>query len=819
MIRLVGASLLLGWLPGALTLRLPLGDRHRRERLDWDERAFWAVVLSVAWSAGAAFTLAVFGSYSFDRLLFLNGACAAVGALTFRSALRYRNPSRPRVHAIVPALLLGFGLWLYHPPAEYIIGGKDPGMYINEGVQIAQRGDVITRDDLVKSLPQDLLDLFIPPHHAPSYYGIRFMGFFVTDPARGKVVGQFPHLYPAAIAIGYGLDGLTGARHVSSTWAALGVVALFFLAARLVGRPAATVAAVLLAVNVVQVWFARYPNSEIVAQVLILAGMLAFARAYIDGDRFFGPVAALLLGFSLFARIDGVFAIAAACGAAILLPVEGRRAGVSFFGPLIAVCASGWMYFSRILSPYTQRPIETAERHVVALAALTAGVIAIYVAVNRKSLAPFIRAWIPRVLAIVLAGLAIYAFFFRVPSGRLAVHDANALRTYAWYVHPAALGAALIGLCLVVWRRFWQDPAWLLAVAFYSVFFFYKIQIVPEHFWMARRFLPVILPATMMCIGAVLMEWAGTPGVRTLRPANLPRVALRAALTALIVWSFVESSRPILRHVEYAGIIQRVESLASRIAPDDLLVVESRNASDLHVLALPLAYIYAKPVLVLNSPKPDKQAFAKFVGWARQRYRQVYFLGGGGTDLLSSTVGVEPIASERFQVPEYESRRNAYPTHVRAKEFDYGLYRFVTPGTTTGVFALDVGDKDDLYVVRFHAKERDRRGTFRWTQRQSYVSIPALTTDRHELVLWMQNGGRSPKAPPARVEAFIGDHSIGTVVVGPVLQPYSFAIATGTLTGNTTTIRLVTDTWNPRATMGVADDRDLGVMVDRLEVR
>ena len=71
--------------------------------------------------------------------------------------------------------------------------------------------------------------------------------------------------------------------------------------------------------NVVQVWFARYPNSEIVAQVLILAGMLAFARAYIDGDRFFGPVAALLLGFSLFARIDGVFAIAAACGAAILL--------------------------------------------------------------------------------------------------------------------------------------------------------------------------------------------------------------------------------------------------------------------------------------------------------------------------------------------------------------------------------------------------------------------------------------------------------------------------------------------------------------------
>jgi hypothetical protein len=32
-------------------------------------------------------------------------------------------------------------------------------------------------------------------------------------------------------------------------------------------------------------------------------------------------------------------------------------------------------------------------------------------------------------------------------------------------------------------------------------------------------------------------------------------------------------------------------------------------------------------------------------------------------------------------------------------------------------------------------------------------------------------------------------------------------------------VRLVTQTWNPRETMGAADDRDLGVMVDRVEVR
>jgi hypothetical protein len=690
---------------------------------------------------------------------------------------------------------------------------------MNEGVQIAQRGDIITRDSLVKSVPPDVLGLFIPPHNLGTYYGVRFMGFFVRDPTTGDVVGQFPHLYPAAIAIAYDLDGLTGARHVSSMFAALGIVALFFLATRLVGRPAATVAAALLAVNVVQVWFARYPNSEIVTQGLILGGMLAFARAYIDGDRFFGPIAALLLGLALMARIDAVLALAAACSAAILLRAQGRSVGISFFGPVIGACVFAWLYFSRILSAYAQRPIETGKLHLVELAALIGGVVVIYLVTGRKTLAPVLREWIPRLLAVMLAALAIYAFYFRVPGGRLAAHDANALRTFGWYVHPAALGAALIGLCLVIWRRFWQDPAWILTAALYSLFFFYKIQIVPEHFWMARRFLPVILPATMMCIGAVLMEWAGTTDLRMLRPGNLPRVALRVALAVLIAWSFVQSSRPILHHVEYAGIIPRLESLDSRIHNDELLVVESRDASDLHVLALPLAYTYAKPVLVLNSPKPDKLAFAKFIAWARQQYRGVYFLGSGGTDLLSATVGVEPVASEHFQVPEYESRRNAYPTRVRFKEFDYGLYRFVTPPAVTGALTLDIGDQDDLYVVRFHAKERDRRGTFRWTQRQSYLMIPGLTTGHHELVLWMQNGGRSPKAPPARLEAFVGDRSIGSVVVGPTLQPYSFVIGNGALNGETMTIRLVTDTWNPRATMGTADDRNLGVIVDRVEVR
>ena len=42
--------LVVGWLPGAVLFRLPLAERDRRAALPAEERAYWAVVLSVAMS-------------------------------------------------------------------------------------------------------------------------------------------------------------------------------------------------------------------------------------------------------------------------------------------------------------------------------------------------------------------------------------------------------------------------------------------------------------------------------------------------------------------------------------------------------------------------------------------------------------------------------------------------------------------------------------------------------------------------------------------------------------------------------------------------
>ena len=184
------------------------------------------------------------------------------------------------------------------------------------------------------------------------------MGFRLMDPEAGVTVGQFPHLFPASIAVGYGLDGLSGARHATPFWAILGVLAVYFAGARLFNRLTAVAAAGLLALNVVTVWFARYPNAEVVMQTFLFAALLANARAHVDGDRFFAPVAGLLLGLLLFLRFDAVLGVAGIAAGLLLGVFAGQRPRVSLVVTFGALVAAALLYYRGPLRAYANQPIE-----------------------------------------------------------------------------------------------------------------------------------------------------------------------------------------------------------------------------------------------------------------------------------------------------------------------------------------------------------------------------------------------------------------------------------------------------------------------------
>lgn len=828
----LAALVFVAWLPGAALFRAPVMDRARREAIDAEERVFWQILISVAWALILVMILASAGRYRFEYLLGGQLLLTAVPVALWRQRLRFSAAPRPQLSALVPVGLVVLCVMRFFPGAEYIIGGKDPGTYVNEGVQIAQRGDYVVHDPVVAAVPAPFRDLFFPQHTSggqprTDYYGTRFMGFFIRDPAAGTVVGQFPHLFPAALAIGYGVDGLTGVRRTTPVLALLGVLAVYFTGRHLLGQTAAAAGATLLTLNVAQVWFARYPNAEVMMQAFAFAAVLALARSHAGGDRFFAPIAGVLVGLLLLLRFDAVLVVAAVAGGLTLGAFAGQRPRWSFVLACLAVALPATLYLLGPLEAYMSLPLGFIKNMPLwqhaALVLVTAVAGVLLAAASRR---PLIRSTItnyaPLAIAAIVTAAAAYALLLRHPAGRLTDYDAYALRMYAeFYVTLPALLAALIGYILFARRAFWRSPVFFVLLAVFGFFFFYKLRIVPEHFWTARRFLPVLLPATLLLAASAAIGGGGT-GWR----ARFVRPIVGGVFLALLAAHYLRVSAPVAAHVEYEGLIPRIEALAGQFQDNDLVIVESRNAGgDTHVFGLPLAYIYARNVLVLDSPRPDKATFAAFLAWARTRYERIFFIGGGGTDLLSYSYGVRPVWSDRYQVPEYHSALNAFPRFVRQKEFEYGVYEFTEPVPRSDVwFDLDVGTQDDLHVLRFRAKEVSEGRSFRWTGVTSAIAVTTMQPTARAVTLVMSDGGRPPAAPPAFVEVFLHGQLLGRIEVDGGFRPYTLPIpqalaARAAAAAEPVELRLTTTQWNPARLLGTSDDRDLGVMLDRVTIR
>ena len=213
-----------------------------REQARWPRRRRTSVLVRHDQRRGLArlscSRLAAANRYSFQRLILADLAIAFVAAAAGTvPAAAWRPVRRGRAWAPLAAVaLVVLGCWRFFPPSEYIIGGKDPGVYVNEGIQIAQRGTLVAQGSgrrvsaAIRARP--VLSLV----SAPRLLQPALHGFLPREPRdRRDVVGQFPHLFPASIAIGYGLDGLTGARRAVGVWAILGVLAVYFAGRRLVG--------------------------------------------------------------------------------------------------------------------------------------------------------------------------------------------------------------------------------------------------------------------------------------------------------------------------------------------------------------------------------------------------------------------------------------------------------------------------------------------------------------------------------------------------------------------------------------------------------
>jgi hypothetical protein len=185
-------------------------------------------------------------------------------------------PSEP---AVLLIWLLAAG-WLFFRPHEFIIGGADAGVYVNLSASIAENGRILIQDPILADLEPTLYPALLrhlPPTENASviapYYALP--GFYITDASAGEITPQFFHLHPVWQAVAYSLGGVRAALLMTGLWAMGGALALYLIVRQLVSWEAAVLALAALSLNALQVWFARYPTTEMLTQFLLWAGLWA----------------------------------------------------------------------------------------------------------------------------------------------------------------------------------------------------------------------------------------------------------------------------------------------------------------------------------------------------------------------------------------------------------------------------------------------------------------------------------------------------------------------------------------------------------------
>jgi hypothetical protein len=230
------------------------------------------LLLFIGTTSGAIMFLMTVSLFSPTRALALGLLLTLIGAIFLREdddAKSFFNFPNPWLLGCVLLALLFRGNF-----ATNYVGGQDPGAYVNFSGIIGHFGGLYFPDTFRNTLPDDLKQLYDrAPIDAmaqiwPVGDGLRFQAAW------------YP-LHPGWMALFSGLFGAD--RHGLSMllFSLLGVTGSYYLTLELAGsagRPAARLAAVLLAINPALCFMAKFPLTEAQTAALLLNGAYLLAK-------------------------------------------------------------------------------------------------------------------------------------------------------------------------------------------------------------------------------------------------------------------------------------------------------------------------------------------------------------------------------------------------------------------------------------------------------------------------------------------------------------------------------------------------------------
>ncbi len=662
------------FLPGAILLGA-VPRRRFSTPPDWLEFGFFALVFSIAFSSIVGLLLAYLGLFTVPRLtaLALLLSLVLLALHRRRSGLILQRSGKREFPALL--LLLFLGVFLFSRPVPYIFGGWDPGVYVNTAVHLAREGTIFPADRLAGALEEEEIRELAWRHstgYPEKYPGFRY---FRSNPSR--LIPEFYHLFPLWLAVLYSWAGLGGLFYLTPL-AALAALAAVYLAVReLWGGRAALAAGLLLVFNVVQIWQARFPTSEMLSQFLFFAGVAAAFRYLKREEAFWAAAAGTAWGLFLLGRVSSLLiwfplAVFFYCrwwkkfcrdDLYLLLPLlffTGFSLAPQFFGD--------WRYFANSVA--NLRPggmILQAGPVLAAVVVLLAAGLRLLPADLRDRLGRASSGSTARwLLLAAVAAVGVWAYFIR-PYLDPPNADRTNLIELGWLLGPLLLAVAFVGILLFIRQE--RSPAgWLffLVVAAPAVVFTWRQMVHFNYMWAARRFADAVIPGLIVfAVYALRCLSRARPGGRLLAPAAL----------VLLLATSIRNSAPLFLHREYRGTRLFMDELAGRVSDSELVVVEGEFVDK---LPTPLDLVYGRRVLPVYPGRPVPEGVWEKLAVRDERSAGiVYWLRDNPTPpAVGSGWSLEE--KMRFHSPLWERRHDRLPRRadLRARDGNFTVYIF-----------------------------------------------------------------------------------------------------------------------------------------------
>ncbi len=444
----------------------------------------------------------------------------------------------------VAVVFAGWQIWMR---TQQIIYLRDPSTYLEVGYWIAHHGSL--------PVPQSLA-AFGGAHPGLSFASSNYY------PRGTGLVPQFMTGFPAVVAAAVWIGGIPATLVITPILGGCAILSFGGLAGRLIGPRWAPAAAAVLALSLPELYTSRSTFSEPLAQILLFGGLSLLAdsllsrRAWTETHwaarvDWAAGVAGLILGLTIFVRLDGLSDILPVVPFLGILLAARQRQAIPFGAGLVIGVGYGILDGYQLSRPYLD--LEAPSLHPLALitaVVVLLTVVGVVIAVTPRLQGWFtggmpkrIWRWVPEAGA-VLTLVVFVAFAVRplvqkvagetdptsiayvaelqrlahLPVDGKQQYYQDSLYWVIWYIGVPAVLLGALGLAglmrrglraLLTWKdpdgtvRIWALP--LMMALWVIITVLWRPAVSPDQPWASRRLVPFVLPA--LILGAI---WASS---------------------------------------------------------------------------------------------------------------------------------------------------------------------------------------------------------------------------------------------------------------------------------------------------------------------